>query len=106
MVLVIMMCFMGSYGARNNFTDVFVFAIGGAIGYFLQNAGFQRAPIILGYILSGIIEENLVRALSISRGNAMAIFQRPIAIVFLVIAIISFASSVRKSVKARKAAAA
>ena len=106
MVPVIMMCFMGSYGARNNFTDVFVFAIGGAIGYFLQNAGFQRAPIILGYILSGIIEENLVRALSISRGNAMAIFQRPIAVVFLVIAIASFASSVRKSVKARKAAAA
>lgn len=102
MVLVIMMCFMGSYGARNNFTDVFVFAIGGAVGYFLQNAGFQRAPIILGYILSGIIEENLVRALSISRGNFWAILQRPIAIVFLAVAVLSFASSVRKSMLAKR----
>ncbi|MCD8125672.1 MAG: tripartite tricarboxylate transporter permease [Lachnospiraceae bacterium] len=106
MVIVIMMCFMGSYGARNNFTDVFVFAIGGAIGYFLQNAGFQRAPIIPGYILSEIIEENLVRALSTSRGDVTAVFSHPIAMVFLVIAVISFASSIRKSIKAKKAAAA
>lgn len=103
MVMVIMMCFMGSYGARNNFTDVFVFAIGGALGYFLQNAGFARAPIILGYILSGIIEENLRRALSISRGNFMAVFNRPIAVIFLGIAVVSFISSIRKSIKTRKA---
>lgn len=105
LVMVTMMCFMGSYGARNNFTDVFVFVIGGALGYFLQNAGFSRAPIILGYILCGIIEENLVRGLSVSRGNFWTLFERPIAVVFLAIGVLYFLSTLRKSMKARKKAA-
>lgn len=99
MVVVMMMCFMGSYSARSDFADVYVFAIGGTLGYFLQRVGITRAPIILGYILSGIIEENFVRALAISRGNPVKIFSRPIAIAFLVLAVFSFVLSLRKSLK-------
>lgn len=102
MVVVIMMCFVGAYSSRNNFTDLFVFAIGGTIGYFLQRVGIQRAPIILGYILSKIIEENFVRGLSVSRGNILALFNRPIAVVFLVIAIIALANSTRKTILASR----
>lgn len=104
MVMVIMMCFMGSYGARNNYADVFVFAIGGSIGYFMQMVGISRAPIILGYILGGIIEENLARGLSLSLGDYTRIFNRPIAMVFLGIAVISFVSSLRKSLRAQRKA--
>ncbi len=103
MVMVIMMCFMGSYGARNNYADVFVFAIGGALGYLMQMVGIGRAPIILGYILGGIIEANLARALSLSLGNFWKILDRPIALAFLAIAAISFYSSFRKSLQARRA---
>lgn len=102
MVVVMMMCFLGSYSARNNYIDVFVFAIGGVIGYFLNNAGIPRSPIVLGYILTGIIEENLVRALSISRGQFGAILTRPIALVFLAIAAWSIFSQLRKYFKAKK----
>ena len=102
MVMVIMMCFVGSYGARNNFTDLFVFAIGGAIGYVLQNAGFARAPIILGYILSGIVEENLLKGMSLNKGNFASILQHPIAMIFLVIGILYFAWCVRKTILAQR----
>ncbi|MBQ8090984.1 MAG: tripartite tricarboxylate transporter permease, partial [Pyramidobacter sp.] len=106
MVVVMMMCFMGSYSARNNFTDVYVFAIGGTLGYFLQKAGIMRAPIILGYILSSIIEENFVRALAMSRGNPMRLFNRPIAVTFLAIAVVSFCMSLYKALKKQKEKAA
>ena len=106
MVFVMMMCFMGSYSARNNFADVYVFAIGGTLGYFLQRAGIMRAPIILGYILSSIIEENFVRALAMSRGDPMRVFNRPIAVLFLALAVISFVLSLRKSLKAQRLRAA
>ena len=106
MVFVMMMCFLGSYSARSNFADVFVFVIGGVLGYFLQKAGIMRAAIILGYILSDIIEDNFVRALSISRGNPARLLKRPIAIAFLVLAVLSFAWSLYKSIKASKRKAA
>lgn len=106
MVVVMMMCFIGAYSSRNNFTDLYIFVVGGTLGYFLQKVGIQRAPIILGYILSTIIEENFVRALSISRGNPAAIFSRPIATVFLIIAILSLAGSTLKTIKLSRQKAA
>ncbi|MBP3751469.1 MAG: tripartite tricarboxylate transporter permease [Pyramidobacter sp.] len=106
MVIVMMMCFMGSYSARSNFTDVYVFAIGGTLGYFLQKGGIMRAPIILGYILSSIIEENFVRALAMSRGNPMRLFNRPIAVTFLAIALVSFSLSLYKALKKQRQKAA
>ena len=103
MVVVIMMCIVGAYSSRNNYLDLYVFAIGGTLGYFLQKVGVSRAPIILGYILSSIIEENCVRALSISGGSFAGILGRPIALVFLAIGIFSLCNSARKSILASKA---
>lgn len=102
MVVVMMLCFMGAYTASSNFTDVIIFVIFGTVGYFLEKGGIPRAPLILGYILTGIIEENFVRALSISGGSGMAIFSRPIALIFLAIAVFSLISQSRKQHKAAK----
>lgn len=99
MVFVFMMCVIGAYSARSNYTDILVFVLGGALGYFMKKAGIPTAPIILGYILSEIIERNFVQAMSLSRGNFMAITNRPIAIVFMILAVVSFISSVRKTIK-------
>ena len=102
MVVIMLMCFLGAYSARGSYADVFVFVIGGAIGYFLTKANINRAPIILGYILSGMIELNLGRALSVSRGKWTAVFSRPIALVFLAIAVFSLTRSLIKSIKNQK----
>ena len=102
MVVVILMCLVGSYSARNNIMDVFVFAIGGTIGYFLQKVKISSAPIILGFILGPIIEVNFARAYNLSRGHWQEIFSRPITLIFLVIAVLAFANSIRKTIKASK----
>jgi len=106
MVVVILMCFLGAYCSRNNYTDAYIFVLGGAIGYVLQKRGFSIAPIILGYILGGIIEENLQRALSMSVGNFWDILTHPIAVVFLIVAVIAFSSSLIKAIRAARRAEA
>jgi len=102
MVFVMMMCIIGAYSARNSYTDIFVFIIGGVIGYAMKKAGVPTAPILLGYILSAIIEKNFIHAMQLSRGNYMDMFTRPIAVVFLILAAISLFDSIRKTVKASK----
>ena len=106
MVMIMMMCFVGAFSARNNYTDVFVFVIGGTIGYYLQKVGIRRALIVMGYILSSLVELNLRRGLSISRGDFFRVFTKPIAVVFLALAALSFAHSVYKAVRRSKAPAA
>ena len=102
MVFVIMMCCIGAYSARSNYVDLYVFAAGGALGYFMKKGGVPTAPIILGYILSHIVERNFVHAMQLSRGQITAIFSRPISVAFLILAAISLFSSIRKTIKASR----
>lgn len=96
MVIVIMMCFVGAYCARNNYTDAYMFVIGGVLGYFLQKAGIGRAPIVLGYILCGMVEKNLLQGMGMSRGNFFELFTHPIAVGFLLVAALAMANEIRK----------
>ena len=68
------------------------------------NIVFKRIhlPIILGYILSGIVEENLLKGMSLNKGNFASILQHPIAMIFLVIGILYFAWCVRRTILAQK----
>jgi TctA family transporter len=48
--------------------------------------GCEPAPMLLGFILGPLMEENLRRALLISRGDPTVFFTRPISLTFLVLA--------------------
>ena len=100
MVIVALMCLVGAYSSRNNVMDIFVFAIGGTIGYFLQKVHIPSAPIILGFILGPIIEVNFARAYNLDRGHWENILHRPITMVFLIVAVLAFGNSIRKTRKA------
>ncbi|WP_209124154.1 tripartite tricarboxylate transporter permease [Alkalihalobacillus sp. BA299] len=87
--IIVTLCFIGSYSLSNNLFDVWVALAFGVIGYLLEKFDYPLAPLILGIILGPIIESNLRRAL-IESGNSISIFAtKPIAAVFLSIAIIS-----------------
>lgn len=51
-------------------------------------AGFPGAPFILGVILGSMTDSNLRRALTISGGSFLPMFQRPISLVFLAVIVI------------------
>jgi TctA family transporter len=52
-------------------------------GYLLYKFGCEPAPLVLGFILGPVMEENLRRSLVISRGDPMVFFERPISAVLL-----------------------
>jgi TctA family transporter len=62
----------------------------GVLGYFLIKAGFEPAPLILGFVLGPMMEENLRRAMTMSFGDPTVFFTRPISLGILLFTLGSF----------------
>ncbi|HET8790691.1 MAG TPA: tripartite tricarboxylate transporter permease [Modicisalibacter sp.] len=71
---------VGVYQLHSNLTAIYLMLIVGVIGYLLRKLGFSLAPIILGYVLGGLMEQNLRRALAISGGDTGILWQSGISI--------------------------
>jgi len=97
--IVLFMC-VGIYSLSNSPFDVMVVALFGVLGYVFRKLECEPAPLILGFILGPLMEENLRRAMLLSRGDPLVFFQRPISAAMLAIAIfllvITLAPGIRK----------
>src|SRR5438128_3883944 len=85
---IIVFCCIGIYSINNSPTDVSIAAIFGIVGYWLVKHDFEPAPLLLGFVLGPLMEENLRRAMLIARGDVTVFFTRPISAVLLSTAII------------------
>jgi len=81
------MC-IGVFSLSNNPFDVLIMAFFGVLGYICAKLACEPAPMILGFILGPLMEENLRRAMLLSRGDPLVFFQKPISATFLVISIV------------------
>jgi TctA family transporter len=77
---------IGVYTINSNAFDLFTVALFGAVSYVLIKLGCEPAPLLLGFILGPMLEENLRRALIISRGDPTVFFTRPISAGLLITA--------------------
>lgn len=77
--LIIVLICIGTYSVNNSVFDVVLVFVIGAIGYVLRLWGFQPAPLVIGFILGPMIEENFRRVLTISSGDLSAVVMRPIS---------------------------
>ncbi len=97
---------LGVYSVNNNTFDILMVAGLGIMGYALMVLRFEPAPLLLGYILGPMLEENLRRALLLSRGDPMVFMQRPISATLLALtgALLAWAvwSTLRGHLKARR----
>src|SRR4030081_867301 len=84
---IIVFCCIGVYSVHNSPFDVTIAAVFGVIGYWLIKLDFEPAPMLLGFVLGPLMEENLRRAMLIARGDWTVFFTRPISAVLLGIAI-------------------
>lgn len=85
MPIIFVLCVVGSYVINYNLFDVKVMFVFGIIGYLLSETGYPAAPFLLGVILGPMADSNLRRALTITDGSMLPMFQRPICIVFLIV---------------------
>lgn len=74
---------LGVYSVNNNTFDIWMVAVVGVLGYLLSVLRFVAAPLLLGFVLGPLMEENLRRALLLSRGDMAVFIERPISAGFL-----------------------
>jgi putative tricarboxylic transport membrane protein len=76
---ILVFCCIGIYSINNSPFDVIVAAAFGVIGYWLIKHDFEPAPMLLGFVLGPLMEENLRRAMLIARGDVTVFITRPIS---------------------------
>jgi TctA family transporter len=82
---ILLICCIGVYSIHNDPLDVIIASVFGLVGFVLTRLKCEPAPLLLGFILGTLIEENLRRALLISKGSPSIFFERPISLTFLVL---------------------
>lgn len=106
MPTIMVLCCVGAFSNNNRAFDIAMLGVFGMYGMLLQKFDFPVTPLIIGYIVGPIAEQNLRRALILSDGSFLPMFHSPIAVFFLVLAALSVFLSVKKTYKERKAAMA
>jgi TctA family transporter len=76
---ILFFCCIGTYSINNNLDDIFITSIFGFMGYLFMRLKLDAAPLMLGFILGPMLEENFRRAMLISRGSFGVFVTRPIS---------------------------
>ncbi|EGQ9189700.1 tripartite tricarboxylate transporter permease [Vibrio cholerae] len=92
----------GVYLVSFNTMDVYVMILVAMGAIALRLANFPLAPLLLGFILGGLMEENLRRALIITDGEISFLWERPITLAFTVLAIVTLLSPLFSRLMERK----
>jgi TctA family transporter len=82
---VLMFVSIGVYSINNSAFDVAVVIAFGAAGYVMRLLDMQPAPLLLGFVLGPMMEDNLRRTMIISRGEFSVFLYRPIAAAFILV---------------------
>jgi len=82
---ILLFCCIGVYSINNSAFDIFLMAGFAVLGYVCVKLACEPAPLILGFILGPMMEENLRRALLLSRGDPMTFLTKPISAALLAI---------------------
>jgi TctA family transporter len=84
---ILLFCIIGVYSINTNVAQLIIMALFAGFGYILYKVGCEPAPLVLGFILGPVMEENLRRSLVISRGDPMVFLERPISAVLLLMTV-------------------
>lgn len=94
---------IGVYAVHATTFDLFLMIAIGIFGYIMRKLGFPLSALLLGFILGGMMESNLRRALSISDGSLAILFNSPITLGLWALVIVMFALPFWRGYRARRA---
>jgi TctA family transporter len=83
---ILLFCGIGVYTVSNSAAAVLLAALFGVAGYVFVRLDCEPAPLILGFVLGPLMEDNLRRALRIAGGDPMIFLNRPISLGLLIAA--------------------
>jgi putative tricarboxylic transport membrane protein len=99
---IILFCCIGAYASSNSVFSVWLMLGWGALGYFFNKVGVQPAPMVLGFVLGSMLEENFRRAMLLSGGDPMVFVQRPISATLLAVAVILLAILIFPAIRRKR----
>jgi TctA family transporter len=85
---ILLFCAIGVYTVNNTSFDVMMTAVFGLVGVLFVKLEMEPAPLLLGFVLGPMMEENLRRALLLSRGDPTVFLTRPISAGLLIAAVL------------------
>lgn len=94
--VLMVLSFVGSFASNNYSFDFWIMLLFALVGMLMDMAKMPMSPMILGFILGPMLEENLRRALTYSAGSWLPFITRPVSAVLLAIAVFSLVNSVIK----------
>jgi putative tricarboxylic transport membrane protein len=99
---IVIVCCVGIYSVNNSPGDVLLTSVCALFGYAASRLGFESAPLLLGFVLGRLLEENLRRALAISRGDLAIFIHRPVSAWLLVTGLIVLVVAVLPTIRTRR----
>jgi putative tricarboxylic transport membrane protein len=99
---IIVFCCIGIYSINSSPADVIIAAGFGLFGYWLVKHDFEPAPLVLAFVLGPLMEENLRRAMLISRGDATVFITRPISAGLMAVAFVLLAIAALPMIRKRR----
>jgi len=99
---VIVFACIGTYTLDQNPYHVLAIAVFGLLGFLLVRCGCEPAPLLLGFVLGPLLEQNLRRALLISHGDPTVFVTRPISAALLAVAVLALVVAVLPTVRRKR----
>ena len=83
--IILCISIMGAYCVNNNEKDILVMILAGLIGYIFLKFALPMAPIALALVLTATLESAIRQSFTISNGNPMIFFSRPLSLGLFVV---------------------
>jgi putative tricarboxylic transport membrane protein len=99
---IIIFCAIGVYSINNSAFDIVMTGLFGVVGYWLVKHDFEPAPMLLGFVLGPMLEENLRRAMLIARGDPSTFITRPISGVLIALAVLLLVLAVLPTLRSKR----
>ena len=99
--VVLIVAMMGAYTVNNNIFDVALMLVAGVVGYIMKKVDIPMAPVILVFVLADMMEQNLLQSIKIN-GGLGGILESPIALGFMVAAVVVLLGSLIAEFKNKK----
>lgn len=100
-IIIVMIC-VGVYSHRTSTTDVLLTLAFGVLGYLMKNYRFEPAPVLLGFVLGPLLEDNFRRTMLLYGGDFTIFLTRPISAVLVACSTLLIGLAVWSSVSARR----
>ncbi len=99
---ILLFCCIGAFSIRLSPFDVFLAAGFGIAGFIFRKLECEPAPLVLGFVLGPLLEENFRRALVLSQGDYSVFIREPLSLSFLLVAVLMLVASGVPSIRRKR----